>query len=283
MRSFLLLLMACLMITDAQAKLKIRSVVFTGMYFQWGYNRDIYSKSDLHFANGNDYNFTIYGAKAHDQPDFSGFRTNPIDITIPQNVYRIGFYLNKKHTHAIEINFDHAKYVVTDYQKVHIKGQIGGETFDRQDTILYPYFVHMEHTNGANFYHINYVGQQELLHDKKRDFMRASVIWKAGAGIVVPKSDIFLMGQHLDNKFHVAGYIAGIEGGLRIYPFRNFFFEATGKGGFANYLNVLTVADGGRIHHHFWFGEIIGTFGFDVNFRKYSYKRRMKEKAAMQQ
>jgi hypothetical protein len=241
--------------------------VFSGMYFQWGYNRDWYSKSDLHFKNGNKYDFTIYDAKAKDKPDFSGFWSNPIDITIPQNSYRIGVYLNKKHTHAIEINYDHAKYVVTDNQYLRIKGQLNGEAIDKVDTIR-PYFMHLEHTNGANFYHINYVGQHALLTHKKKGYTRASVIWKAGAGIVVPKSDIILQGKRLDNKFHVAGYILGLEGGLRYYPFRNFFLEATVKGGHANYMNVLTVGDGGKISHKFNYAEVIGLIGYDINFQK---------------
>lgn len=115
--------------------------VLSGMYLQWGYNRDIYSRSDLHFSNGSKYDFTLYNAVAKDQPNFNAFKSNPIDITIPQNVYRIGFYLNKKHTQAIEINYDHAKYVVQDNQNLHIKGQINGRQIDK-DTIVERYFVH---------------------------------------------------------------------------------------------------------------------------------------------
>ncbi len=278
MRRMLMLLLAFTAI-KTEAKFKLEKPLFTGMYFQWGYNRDKYSKSDLHFKNGSEYDFVIHKAVAKDQPNFEAFYKHPIDVTIPQNVYRIGFYLNKKHTHAIEINFDHAKYVIVDSQRIAVSGQVRGTPFNSDDTILDPHYYHFEHTNGANFYFINYVGQHELLRSKK-DFTRATVIWKAGAGIVVPKSDILLFGKELDNKYHVAGYIAALEGGLRLYAFRNFFFEATGKGGFANYLNALTVGDGGHISHHFWFGMVVGTFGFDVNWRRYSYKRRTTEKAA---
>ncbi len=238
--------------------------VFSGIYLQWGYGRDKFSKSDIHLKNGSKYDFVVHDAVAHDKPDFDGFRTNPLDITIPQNSFRIGVYLNKDHTHAIELNYDHAKYVVTDYQQVHITGQIAGEAID-WDTTLRPYFLHFEHTNGANFYHINYVGQQELLKSKKRRV--ATAIWKAGAGVVIPKSDVTLMGKQLDNKLHVAGYILGLETGLRIYPLRNLFLEATVKGGFANYLNSLTVA-GGTARHHFLYGEVLGFLGYDINFKK---------------
>lgn len=240
--------------------------VLTGMYFQWGYNRDKYSKSDLHFKNGSKYDFTVYNAAAGDQPNFNAFKEHPLDITIPQNVYRIGFYLNKKRTHAIEINYDHAKYVVADNQTLRIKGNINGEDIDK-DTLIKRYFIHFEHTNGANFYLVNYVGIHDLLRNKKNTRLMASAVWKLGAGVVIPKSDVILFGKQLDNKFHLAGYILGAEAGLRFYPLKKWFLEATGKGGFANYLNVLTTEAQGRAHHHFYYGEIIGTVGYEVSFK----------------
>ena len=238
--------------------------IFSGIYAQWGYGRDKYSKSDIHFKNGSKYDFTIHDAVARDQPDFSGFKTNPLEITIPQNSFRIGVYLNKEHTHAIELNYDHAKYVIKDGQQARITGQIGGETIDKDTTIGFP-FLHFEHTNGANFYHLNYVGQEEIWKNKKRRL--ASFVWKVGAGVMIPKSDVTIFGHRLDNRFHVAGYILGTEAGLRFYPLKNLFLEATLKGGFANYLSVLTV-EGGSARHHFYYGEVLGFLGYDLNFRK---------------
>lgn len=232
------------------------------MYLQWGYNRDIYSRSDLHFSNGELYDFTIHKAKAVDQPDFRAFWETPLDITIPQNSYRIGVYLDPQHNSAIELNFDHAKYVVNDNQVLHVTGQVLGERID-QDTTIYRQFVHLEHTNGANFYHINYVHQRFLVEGEK--FGRLSYLLKGGAGVVVPRSDVTILGKRLDNCYHVAGYILSAEAGMRFYPFKNFFLELNAKGGFANYLNVLTV-EGGKAHHHFWYGELIGLIGYDLNF-----------------
>lgn len=260
-----LLLLICQQ-THAQILNKIfKHPELTGIYLQWGYNRDVYSKSTIHFTNGDQYDFKVHDAKAHDQPNFEAFRKTPLDITIPQNSFRIGFYLNKKHTHAIEINFDHAKYVVDSKQTLHVSGTLpGGREIDK-DTLIHPWFMSFEHTNGANFYHINYVGQHELWHSKKK--MHASVVWKAGMGIVVPRSDVILFEKQTDNQYHVAGYVMGLEGGLRFYPLKNLFLEATVKGGYANYLDVLTV-QGGRASHSFRYGEVIGLVGYDINFKK---------------
>ena len=73
------------------------------------------------------------------------------------------------------------------------------------------------------------------------------------------------MNHRLDNEYHVAGYIISGEAGMRYYPLRNFFLELNLKGGFANYLNVLTV-EGGKAHHHFWYGSAVLLAGYDLNF-----------------
>ncbi|RYF88607.1 MAG: hypothetical protein EOO03_08020, partial [Chitinophagaceae bacterium] len=96
---------------DAAAQEK--GPLFTGMYVQWGYNTEGYTRSNIQFAMGNGDKFTLHKVKAHDKPDMDAFIKSPFDISIPQYNYRIGFYLNRKKTKAIEVNFDHIKYVVT--------------------------------------------------------------------------------------------------------------------------------------------------------------------------
>src|SRR4051812_16513903 len=147
-------------------------------YIGWGYNKDWFSKSDLHFKNTSDeynaytqvvddYNFTVYDVKAKDRPGFKKLLTS--QPTIPQYVYRIGYYFNDKHNLGIEINFDHAKYVVDDYQTLHVKGSIHGKWID-QDTLIDPNtFLHFEHTNGANFFMVDFMARQRLLASKNEN------------------------------------------------------------------------------------------------------------------
>ncbi len=266
--SLLLLSLSVTTFAGERSKIKI-----TGIYGQWGYNLDMYSKSDIRFHDGNNYDFTIYGATATDKPDFSGLKSNPLQLTIPQFSYRVGLYLNEARTAAIEINFDHTKYVVRDNQSLRLAGRIHGEPIDR-DTVISPDFIHFEHTNGANFYHINYVRRYAFLYNKKKDRNLLSVVGKAGAGIVLPKSDVTLMGVRRDNPFHVAGYIISAEAGVRYYPLKHWFLEVTGKSGFAHYTDVLTIGNG-RANHHFFYGEAIATVGYELYFgkKKVQYKK----------
>ncbi len=252
---------------SANAQKKNR--LFSGMYIQWGYNTEWYTKSNIRITMPGGTDFTLHKAKAHDRPDLDGIYTKPLEISIPQYNYRIGFYLNPAKTKALELNFDHAKYIVTDGQKVRVTGTIDGKRIDGDSIINADNFLHLEHTDGANWLHLNYVQQQTLLKKKKTDAALVTFIWKAGAGINIPRTDFTWKGDKLNNKFHIAGFNISAEAGVRYYPFKKFFIEATGKTGYVNYLSALsnvTQKSGIRAKHSFGYIELIGTIGYDINF-----------------
>jgi hypothetical protein len=240
-----------------------------GMYLQWGYNTEWYTKSNIKFNLSNGDNFTLIKARAKDKPDLEAIYKSPKNISIPQYNYRLGFYVNKTHTKAIELNFDHIKYVVTDGQQVRVKGIIGGKNVDA-DSILNPdTFLHFEHTDGGNLLHLNYVQQNTLLMNKAHTRPFINSIWKVGAGINIPRTDFTYRGDEWNNSFHVAGYNISAEAGARLYITRRLFFEATGKTGYVRYVNALantTALKGNRAHHGFGYFEIIGLLGYDFNF-----------------
>ncbi len=235
------------------------------MYLQWGYNTEWYTRSNIHVndvVDGVEHQFTLYHAKAHDRNDMDAILKKPIELSIPQYNYRLGFYINTAKTKSVEINFDHTKYIVYDDQLLHAQGKIGNTTFDTDTAFTHDQF-HFEHTNGANFYHINYVSLHKIRVANKDT--RFSALWKAGAGFMIPKTDVTLSHQRIDNRFHVAGYCIGLEGGVRWYFSKKFFLETTGKTGFVNYTNSLAVGPG-KINHSFGYLELIGLIGYDIDF-----------------
>lgn len=266
MRKWLLLPVCWLffsMVVNAQEK----SRWIDGLYFQWGYNVEWYTRSNIHFrlASGDD--FTLHKARAHNNPGFQTIIDKPWKFSLPQYNYRLGFYLNKKHTRAIEANFDHTKYILNKGQSVHVTGKIDGIAVDGDSILNAASFLHFEHTDGANFLHINYVQQHTLALTKSGKRKLLSTVWKAGAGINIPRSDFTWRGDRLNNKFHVSGYNISGEGGLRLYPGRSFFLELTGKSGYVRYIDALaetSVSKGNRATHGFGYLEFIGTLGFDL-------------------
>ncbi|TND09198.1 MAG: hypothetical protein FD123_1601 [Bacteroidetes bacterium] len=219
-------------------------------YIAWGYNANRYSKSTLHFFDeSGDYDFTLHKMTARDRPQLRDiFRVQP---SIPQYGYRMGYYFPQSDW-GVEMNFDHAKYIVNDYQTVRLTGRIGDLTFDK-DTLVDPgNFMHLEHTDGANFLLANIMRRWQLAASPGQK-LRLSGILKAGAGIVIPRSNVILWGVNSNRCFHIAGQIAGVETGARLdYYGRYFvlFLEATAKGSLANFNKVLGVGDG-LVSHRF--------------------------------
>ena len=157
MLKFALISISFLSITNIVSAKKTKH---TSMYFSWGYNRDIYSPSNVHFVNPGKYDFTVHQMKATDRPSFgwNDLKRDAhyiIEPTIPQYQYRIGYFLNKQKTKSIEINFDHTKYVSVDNQIARVSGTINGVAIDREMILRPDSFLHFEHTNGANFMMIN--------------------------------------------------------------------------------------------------------------------------------
>ena len=230
-------------------------------YFAWGYNKDWFSKSDLHFSDhstGNN-DFTLYDVKAIDNPDLDQiFNT---DVSIPQFIYRFGYYFKDKHNLGIEIGFDHAKYIVVRSQQVHIKGVLNGETIDK-DTMIEPKFLQFEHTNGANFLMVSLLKRNPFIQSKNGRHVLNYVL-KPGIGVVIPKTDVRLFGTRRDNVYHVAGYIAGLDISLRYEYGRHWFAETGLKGSFANYSNVLTVGNV-KANHKFYTLEFLFCFGYGL-------------------
>lgn len=240
------------------------------IYLMFGYTRCAYSKSTIHFVDHSnkyypetgryhDYDFTIYDATAHDRPDFDKI-PDVINITIPQFVVRGGYYFNNKKDFGIEINYDHAKYVVDNYQKVRVKGNFNGDYVDK-DTILDPdNFLHFEHTDGANFWMINFLKRWKV-YEPSRNF-NVGLVAKPGAGIVYPRTDVTMLGTRLNNNWHIAGWIVGVEAGLRVEFLKHGVFEFMGKGSFADYTQVLVLGKGnGKANHHFFTGQLTMTLG----------------------
>lgn len=229
-------------------------------YLSWGYNKDWYSRSDIHFEDHitDNYDFTVHDATAADKPLLNKIFAR--DLSVPQYCYRLGYYFNDKRNLGIEISFDHAKYIMNHNQKAHVTGYIREEKLDK-DTVIGEHFLLFEHTNGANFLMLSVLKRKEFWHNKTgRQNLEAIV--KTGAGVVIPKTDVTLFSERRDNVFHVAGYIAGAEADIRYHFCKKFFLEPAIKGSYANYLNVLTIGSA-HANHHFFVAEMILTGGVE--------------------
>lgn len=226
-------------------------------YFAGGYNLDAFTKSNIRFIDktGPFFDFTIYHVKAEDRPGLKNiFHEN---ITIPQYSFRFGYYFNDKHNLGIEINYDHAKYVMIDNQSLHVTGYMNGNYVDK-DTLVSPEWLTYEHTNGANFCLVNLIKRIYIINSADKMHWLSGIV-KPGIGFVLPRTDVTIFGVRRNDTYHVAGYIIGLDMGLRYDLFRYFFVETSAKSVFANYDRVFLPGDGRAKQKFFAFEYILTT------------------------
>jgi hypothetical protein len=240
------------------------------MFFYWGYNRSFYSTTNLHFTGPN-YDFTLYNLKGTDRPSEFGLEYFKITtFTVPQYNYRLGYFVTNRL--AVSFGMDHMKYVVNKSQATTISGVIsdGASTkyagsYLNEPIQLSEDLLTFEHTNGFNFTSLDVEYLQPLFNAWKN---RLSFHWNVGIGGVwiVTKTDVRVMGDGLDNDFHVAGYAMAAKTGPRIELFRHFFLSGEVKAGYASIPSVLIKNSQPEIgDHNLQFLEYYVVAG--VNFR----------------
>ncbi|WP_198175311.1 hypothetical protein [Spirosoma telluris] len=262
---FTILVYSLLQPVFAQQSLPEKSIKFGkqrgSFYFTWGYNRDWYTKSTIHFRNTttDNYDFTFIDAKAHDRPDLHDFYKLD-NLTVPQYDMNLGYFFNDKHDLGIELSWDHLKYIVTDNQMMHVQGQIRGHQIDK-DTLVTPDFVHLQHTNGNNYLMLNLVKRQKLWQSKA---FQLSAIGKVGGGPLISYTISTVLGNNDEGYFHYHGMVAALSAGLKLDIFKYFFLQTDLQGAWVDYTNTRLGADHqGLATHHFYSLQYKYQFGFN--------------------
>ena len=201
------------------------------LYFALGSHRIFFTPGDIYIKRGgaSPLDFKLENVRGHDE---GGLKWE----TAPQFSYTIGcYFVNKKF--GVEYQYDHIKYFVRQKQVVRLKGTIEGHEYDK-DTLVTPAFFQMEHSDGGNYGMFNIVKWLPLAQSADKKIL-LKLIMKGGVGFVNPKTNSLIAGQHRDDKYHLSGYVAGIETGMRINIGKSFFATGTFKGAYANYCDFL--------------------------------------------
>lgn len=220
-------------------------------YFSWGYNKEWYTGSNLHIKQpslNNDY--TIVDLRAHDHPGWNEGLFQK-DLTIPQYNYRIGYFF--KDNWALEISFDHTKYVASTNQLLHIVGTKNGQQVDEfisnRPDVNGNRYLEYQLNNGANFLMANIVHRKHLTNFNKTWF-DASLLLKGGLGVMVPHVDAKIDGNQNNADFQFGGFGADLEAAVRATFWRHVYLE------FANKVDGLAYS-----HLHIYNGSAKQTFG----------------------
>ena len=237
-------------------------------YGYWGWNRSQYSSSNIDFK-GDDHNFTLHNADAQDRQNdvtvssiFNRY-LSPVNLTIPQYNYRFGYFVADDW--SVSLGFDHMKYVLEENQIVGLSGTIDTPGFEktdpsREDKQFSSDFMSFEHTDGLNMISLETEYFYSLWnHGKDYDF---ALFAGAGAGLMIPKTNVKMLNYDRNDEFHLAGYATSIKGGFEFTFFHNWFLRGMAKFGYTNMDDVLTTSDGEKASQTFYFDEYIGAIGY---------------------
>jgi hypothetical protein len=252
----------------------------------WGYNRSEYANSDITFK-GIGYEFTLHNVVANDLP--IPFKSDVyFDITklsVPQYNFRYGHFFSDHW--AISIGTDHMKYVMVDEQMASITGHISAKDsnpsidvnainpayvgdFDHKPFKIEKDFLTYEHTDGYNYASIE-LDRYDRLWKAKNDIQGVDWLVGAGAGVLVPRSDVRLFTVGQNNHFNIAGFGVSLKAGLRFDLSRRFFFQTDLKAGYTHLYNVHTTGrDSDYAKQTILFGEFYGVLGYKFG----KYRRR---------
>ncbi len=216
------------------------------MYFYWGYNRSIYAKSTINFT-GDNYNFTILKAKAHDNPSTSFKQyVNITTISVPQFNIRVGWYRNKKWDFSF--GYDHMKYLMTDGQEAMLTGQIPQSEnqylngkFSGEYYKISRKAIHYENSNGLNYITLQTTYNKLLYRTKERNF---AVRGRLGFGLggVITQTDFMWNDTFYHTLLKITGFGTSIHTGVRLEFFNRFFAQSNWSTGVIRLPHLQTIA-----------------------------------------
>jgi len=232
------------------------------LYFSWGYNTEWYTRSTVHVKQGslgNDYK--LVNVRAHDRPGWDdGLFSKP--MTIPQYNYRIGYFFNEKQDLALEINFDHTKYIIADEQDVHIKGKFNGEEVNTTRRFSEKEGSYYYLNNGANFLLFNLVKRFRLMQPGPRNNLKLDLLTKAGIGPVIPHVENSFFGLANKPGFQIGGWNTGIETAFKLTAYKYFYLEFSQKFDYARYSHLKVYE--GKARQAFGSYQLILNLGFTL-------------------
>lgn len=251
-RLFVLLLLAIIAVpANAQVRKhqRKRSTNAGTLFFYWGYNRTAYTKSNIHFI-GSDYDFEMKGVKATDrQPKFgANLYLNPMNMTIPQYNFRIGYYFTEKW--AISLGVDHFNYVMARNNEVVLDGHFGmgvdsvwQGNYQQESTVIDPNHFHYEHSGGLNYMRIELVRSYDIWEagDRRQFAITGNV--GLNLGPMLTTTNFRFANEQFNRSTALSGYGIGANASVRLEFFKHLFIQGEGGLAFAHLPGVRTRAN----------------------------------------
>ncbi|MFM9005401.1 MAG: hypothetical protein ACKOSR_07850, partial [Flavobacteriales bacterium] len=132
---------------------------------------------------------------------------------------------------------------------------------------LTPQFLTYEHTDGLNYLLAEIEYYQGIFRKK---FVAFNFYGGFGAGALMPKSNVKLMGYPRNDQFHLAGIGTNVKCGGELLLGNHFYVRGELKGGYINMPDIVTRAASidDRASQQFGFAAMNMMIGFNVPSKK---------------
>lgn len=265
-RAFFFVFLICFVTTHANAQLKKKvnknSMGKGALFLYWGYNHSVYTKSNLHFI-GPGYDFTLAGVSAADRPSYDiTTYFKPSTFTVPQFNIRMGYFFADNW--AINIGYDHMKYVMRNNNQVLLSGQINpsvGSEWDgthvNDPVVTKTDKFHYENTNGHNYIHAELMYGVYLYRTRNKQFAITGQLG-VGAGGILSFNDFTFAGKKYMATVSMSGYGLSAQAGMRLEFFNHLFIQGEISGGFMHQVKVINRPDIVNAYTKHAFGYAMG-------------------------
>ncbi|MDO5614927.1 MAG: hypothetical protein Q4G16_01965, partial [Cruoricaptor ignavus] len=208
-------------------------------------------------------------ARDRQTPFKFGTYFNPTKVTIPQTNAKIGYFI--KDNVALVLSLDHMKYVMKQNQTVDFSGEISDANYaamvqNGQVDLTNGEFLTFEHTDGLNYINLGLEKHKNILNKNKFDIVWA---YGAGAGVIIPKSNVVLMGNERSDRFHLAGFGLDARTSLNFVFWKHVMARVEAKYGYINMPDIkTTLQNSDKAMQDFAFAQINFGIGYTFNTRK---------------
>lgn len=216
------------------------------LYIYWGYNRSMYTKSDINFV-GPRYNFIAENVAASDRPSNKlNEYFAPNKFTIPQFNVRVGYYYADHWD--VSFGYDHMKYVMDPNQIIYLNGHIETSTSELngdydQSTGKIPIRyedLHYENTNGLNYISVQLTNTTPRYETRDRKFAIHQILG-GGGGPVLTQTGFNWDGVEYQSGMAITGYGLSVHAGVRFDFFNRFFLMSDWSTGFIHLPHNRTI------------------------------------------
>jgi hypothetical protein len=252
--------------TYSQRKTKLNTNGKGTLFGYVGYNRSVYSSSDVNFSSTN-YDFTAGGMNFSDNEEEVGMGEY-FNSSSPQFNFHLGFFVANKW--AITLGMDRLNYFSKENQNVTIDGAFSPDDNDssgpysNEEVTLNRNQLYLQQNGGVNYVRVGLLRADQFYKSRKAEFSINSIVG-VGIGALFSGLDYTFDNYTVQNVTSLSGF--GFSGhlGLRFDFFQHVFVQTTLSGGLLNQGNIqLTTNSTATASHKMGYISPEISIGFNI-------------------